>query len=355
MSGAATIPMASYCRGCEYDLTGLSAPGVCPECGREFKELAGDERIELDWRCLRCGYSLLGLQRQQKCSECGMPASISLDPVLFRFLPSDYRRRVKSGSLCVGLGVLGMVFLPMFLGLLIGVLFTALFGGDAPGIVAILVTASFIASFALYVFGWFRILGRPPVSMGLTGRQERIRAVARSSLTVFVVVMAVSIILSLTVVATNTNPTVADSVRGATQVIALLSFGVFFVFGLLALRPLFARARSVGKRPGVLAVVTLWIGVISILGFVLSGIAIAASAMYGGMSGAVVGLSLMAGISSLGSIVVFFCYLGTTEGLRSALRRVEREIAAAHRTRLPSATPETGETPGPDNPNNQPS
>ncbi len=354
MSGSITIPKGSYCRGCEYDLTGLSAPGVCPECGREFKELASDERIELDWRCLRCGYSLLGLPRNQKCSECGMPAGISLDPTLFRFLPTEYRKRVKSGSLCVGLGVLGMVFLPMFLGLLVGVLFAATTGATPSGSTRTLVLVCFVGAFALYVHGWFRILSRPPVAMGLTDRQERIRVVARSSLAVFVVIVALSLILGLSVVVANTNPVAVDSVLGAIQIVALLSFGVFFLFSVLALKPLFARARTVGKRPGALVVFTLWLGIASILGYVLGGMALAMSAMYGGTGGALAGLMLIAGLASLGSIVLFFCYLGTTEGLRNSLRRVEREIAAANRTKLRPDHGQTGETPGPHSPNNQP-
>jgi hypothetical protein len=353
-SGAHLIAPNSICRGCEYDLTGLSAPGLCPECGLEFTELAGDERIELDWSCLRCGYSLLGLQRKQKCSECGMSASISIDPTLFRFQPGEYRKRVRSGALFAGLGMLSIFVIPLLVVLVSLVWLANLPAGSV--FADLVMTMAGFAAIGLFSYGWFRILSAPPVTMALTGRQLRIASIARWSLIVWLAVTVVTAILDLTATASAAGSGFGAAALPLSQLISLLSFGMFFVCGLIALKPLFLRARSTGKRPGGVATVTLWVGVVALAGFVLSAMAIVAAAMstFGGglgIGGAAVGLGLVTILTTLCAFVTFFCYLGTTESLRSALKRVERDIAVAHRNALRPSQPRTGETPGGFNPN----
>jgi hypothetical protein len=347
----------SICRGCEYDLTGLSAPGICPECGREFSELASDERIELDWSCLRCGYSLLGLRRNQKCSECGMLAVNSLDPTHFRFQPSAYRRRVKSGALFAGLGILSMFVFPLVIMMFSLALFATAPTGSALPDLAMSVAS--IAATGLFCYGWFRILATPPVTMALTGRQLRMGSIARWALILWLAVTIVTTILGFSVASFAAGSGLGMAAMPLSQLISLLSFGTFFVLGLLYLRPLFLRAHSTGKAPGSIAMVTLVLGAVSLVGFVFSAIALVAAAFVapaGGTPAAgnvAIGFGVVAVLAGLCAIITFFCYLGTTESLRGALKRVERDIAVAHRSPLRTGQPGTGETPGGVNPNNK--
>lgn len=333
----------SACRSCGYDLAGLEAPGVCPECGHAFTERAGDDEITLAWPCLNCAYSLAGLRRNQKCSECGMPVAVSVDPALFRFQPEPYRRAVKRGALLVGLGVLTTAFLPIVIGAI------AAFNASA--------TAAIIASgfagllgLAIFAIGWFTILAPAPASLALSEKQQRVRIFARRALVVYLAVALVSFAIHAAVVAPSAN---APLTGQALRLVGVLALGVFVVAALLALRPLFARARSAKKRSGAIAIFTLWTSAIAVglYGAAAVGGLFVLSRRGGSPLGTVSGIVVvvMAVVAGVCAIIAFFSLLGTTEGLRMALRRVEREIAFAHRGARRPVT--TSETPGAERPN----
>jgi hypothetical protein len=145
------------------------------------------------------------------------------------------------------------------------------------------------------------------------------------------------------------------------RVLAFLAFGVFFAFGLLALRPIYKRSRTARKRPGVIATFTLWSG-LSVFALAILGMALVWGSMVlagpggGGAGGAAAGSGfLLSGLiimaAGLGAIVVFLCYIVTIDGVRSSINRVNREILLAHKRAVQPA--QTGETPVVASPKNE--
>ncbi len=87
------------CTGCGYDLTGLGAGSVCPECGTP-----GCESCRLGRACVACGYALGGLGERGVCPECGAPFSPEI-VVLYgvpRLGDSPVWRKVAWGLLGAG-------------------------------------------------------------------------------------------------------------------------------------------------------------------------------------------------------------------------------------------------------------
>lgn len=349
----AVSDLAPLCRSCAYDLTGLSAPGTCPECGDRFEELPGDEIVTLAWPCLNCGYPLAGFRRNQKCSECAMPVRISVDPMLMRFQPLEYRNRVRRGALYAGFGLVSVILVPAIVGIV------GIWSGSGPAtLVAFLL--GYVLMFVLFILGWWRVLSPPPSSLGLTTRQERRVRIARWALiaTIALSVVVIAIEQGASIVYGSSAMTdLAMILSEGAQVLAFLTFGVFFAFGLLALRPIYARSRTARRRPGTIATFTFWSGLsmfaLAILGMALVwGSMVLAGPGGGAMaSGSGIFLSgLIVMVAGLGGMVVFVCYIVSIDGVRSAIGRVNREILLAHK-RAPQPA-QTGATPAPDSPKN---
>lgn len=334
----------ALCAGCGYDLAGLDAPGVCPECARPFAELPGDERVTLAWPCLRCGYSLAGLQRSGRCSECGMPAHLSLSPALLRFQPIEYRGRLRSGALLACLGLVGTVFLPIALGLLLAAL-------GRPAALAMLVLV--LGAIALFAFGWLRLLAIPPATFRVTRSERAARTVALVTLIAAACVWALSTALTtMGLLAPWAGPGVAPGYSGVLSAVSMLAWATFWVSGLLWLRALLKRARSARRRPGAAVHVALWSGVgafVLYVGAVVAFILLAGVALGGsgpGPSGVltfILGAMMLFGF--LCAVVAFFSYLVALDSVRVAMARVQRDINFAHHT--PNATPPS---PFPNNP-----
>lgn len=345
---------APLCVHCAYDLTGLEAPGICPECGNRFEELPGDEVITHAWPCLNCGYPLAGFRRNQKCSECAMPVRISVDPTLMRFQPLEYRQRLRRGALLACLGLVLVILAPVLVGVVdIWV--------DSDPLTIIAMVACYGAMLALFAIGWWRILTPPPSSLGLTTRQERRVRIARWALIAMValsvVVIAIEQVAAI-VYGSSAMTDLAMILSEGGRVLAFLTFGVFFAFGLLALRPIYKRSRSARRRPGVIATFTLWTGMgvfaLAILGMALvwGSMALAGPGGVGAAAGSglfLSGLIIMA--AGLGAIVVFLCYIVSVDGVRSSINRVNREILIAHKRAVqPVQTSETPVDLSPKNP-----
>jgi hypothetical protein len=340
--------LAPLCRSCAYDLTGLEAPGTCPECGNRFEELPGDEIVTLAWPCLNCGYPLAGFRRNQKCSECAMPVRISVDPTLMRFQPLEYRNRLRRGALFAGLGLVSVILVPLLVGIV------GLWSGSGPATVVALLLG-YVLMFALFALGWWRVLSPPPSSLGLTTRQERRVRIARWSL-IATVALSVTVMVIEQVAAivygSSAMTDLAMILSEGGRVLAFLAFGVFFAFGLLALRPIYKRSRTARKRPGVIATFTLWSGLsvfaLLILGMVLVWVSMWLAGPGGGgpatgSGGGIVLSGLIVMAAGLGAIVVFLCYIVSIDGVRTAIGRVNREILLAQKRAVKPA--QTGETP----------
>ncbi len=353
-SRARTIAPHSICSGCEYDLTGLSAPGICPECGREFTELATDERIELDWSCLRCGYSLLGLRRNQKCSECGMPASDSLDPSLMRFQSIEYRKRLSRGSLFAGLGMVLPILLPVIGGIFMLIL-------PSNGVLGAIMLVGFLAMLTLFIAGWWMILSKPPSSLGLTAKEARRWPVARWALVVWIVSSVVLIGVSelfTSLYGSSALTSLALFFLIALWIVAAISSLAFYIFGLRVLRTIYLRVQNSRKRPGAIATFTLWTG-LGVAALYIGSIAImaasAAAFVTRGPAATTAGAGAMMfsmipmAFAGLGAVVVYICYIVSIDGIRSSISRVNREIFLAHKQARMMST--SGETPGGLDPN----
>jgi predicted RNA-binding Zn-ribbon protein involved in translation (DUF1610 family) len=70
------------CRGCGYNLRGLSWAGAnCPECGRKLNSMVHEIQpgdVIRNLQCTGCGYNLEGLALDGACSECGESVRDSL-------------------------------------------------------------------------------------------------------------------------------------------------------------------------------------------------------------------------------------------------------------------------------------
>jgi hypothetical protein len=218
--------------------------------------------------------------------------------------------------------------------------------------------------FALFALGWWRVLSPPPSSLGLTTRQERRVRIARWSL-IATVALSVTVMVIEQVAAivygSSAMTDLAMILSEGGRVLAFLAFGVFFAFGLLALRPIYKRSRTARKRPGVIATFTLWSG-LSVFALAILGMALVWGSMVlagpggGGAGGAAAGSGfLLSGLiimaAGLGAIVVFLCYIVTIDGVRSSINRVNREILLAHKRAVQPA--QTGETPVVASPKNE--
>lgn len=349
----AIVPL---CRACGYDLTGLEAPGICPECGQRFEELPGDEIVTLAWPCLNCGYPLAGFRRNQKCSECAMPVRISVDPSLMRFQTLEYRKRLRRGSLLTALGLASVILVPTIVG------FISL-ASTSFALVTSLMVLGYLGMFALFATGWWILLLPPPATLGLSDRQRRVYPLARFSLIAMVSLSILSIAVDRASAWFFGSAAMSELLLFLSLVVDVLAFlamVAFFAFGLLALRPIYRRSRTARKRPGLIATFTLWSGLGVAALFVGSVVAIQISTWLrtgvGAASSTIAsGGAVLAGLFILlfgaGAIVVFLCYIVSIDGVRSSINRVNREILVAHKRGVRPS--QTGETPAPASPKNE--
>lgn len=92
------------CPECDYDMTGTTVGGPCPECGIipaiSRSRSTDPERV----LCRNCGHDLEGLPWDADCPECGLRSA-----ALPRFTPARPRYRLRA--------VLGGVLLAIWVGL----------------------------------------------------------------------------------------------------------------------------------------------------------------------------------------------------------------------------------------------
>ncbi|MGP1310631.1 MAG: hypothetical protein ACTS27_10580 [Phycisphaerales bacterium] len=324
------------CAHCGYDLSGIPAPGTCPECAAHFDSVAPDLRIVEPWPCLQCGYPLVDHKRTDRCAECGFPASRSLDTTLMRFQPAAYRKRVLQGALTAALAMVSVILFPIIVSVILAIV-SATWGGTYATIV---IFATYGLALLAYTIGWHLVLTPPPATMRPSRTVRRARTVSRWAMYAGLVALVAWTALSAIGIGSFGVFGSGLLTRGflfvsvAASICLLLTFIVFFLASTRYAMFLLERSRSAKRRPGGIAVVNYVVGGIVAFGWLLVLIAEAidhfarstALAHYGAGIG-IVG-SLFGG---LGSIVFFFTMLLVLDRIRVAVGKVNYEAYLVRR------------------------
>ncbi|MEO1130980.1 MAG: hypothetical protein AAFX05_14905 [Planctomycetota bacterium] len=244
-----------------YDLEpGAEQPTESPSVGT----------VQPGVHCIQCGYDLSGLPADGVCPECGLPIERSLRSNMLIDASPEYVRKLARGLSLVLNGILlyVLMFIVLFIG--IGVLFAALAGGaggggggggaaagfGVTGLVTILVMVVSLAALVMVLGGWWLFSEHDPM---YTGRDDgsKSRTVVRQSLSVYIVLILAGFLLQSVSLFGVLLPGQLI-LQLAMSVLQLATLAVFFIASMLYVRWLAPRVpnQKAFKRAKTL----LWLG-----------------------------------------------------------------------------------------------
>jgi hypothetical protein len=245
-----------------YDLEpGAAQPTESPSVGT----------VQPGVHCIQCGYDLSGLPADGVCPECGLPIERSLRSNMLIDASPEYVRKLARGLSLVLNGILLylLLFIVLFLG--IGVLFGALAGAGGgggggggaaaaglgvTGLLTIVVMVASLAALAMVLGGWWLFSEPDPMYFGRDDGSKA-RTVVRQSLSAYVGLIVAGFLLQSISLFGVFLP--GQFILGiAVSVLQFVAFAVFFFASMLYVRWLAPRVpnQKVFKRSKTL----LWLG-----------------------------------------------------------------------------------------------
>jgi len=268
-------------------------------------------QLDTDTPCIECGYDLAGLSAAGVCPECAAPVTNTLRGGLLRFSDPQHLKRLQRGAALTLLGCFGAAVMGIASGMAEG-------AGAAAGVEIAMLAISLCAIGAM-LLGWWWLTSADPASI----QRDRLKA-SRMSVRISVLVMIVLGVIGIPFVvgaSLLSEPLLGDillvlasiALLGATFVQFLaMCFSIWHVRGLSARFP----DSKLRGRAGI----TLRLLALSII-LMLSGLLAA-------MVGVFVGLTVvMAGALAL--LVSIIMYLLTIERARSLLAKTLRQATAS--------------------------
>lgn len=140
--------------------------------------------VARDVPCRRCGYNLRGLNPAGRCPECAAPVIVALQPDILAFADPRWLDTLVRGQRLFGRGTWCYLFL--------SVVFTRLKPVLPPGIYTPLATIVLALLLLVILRGVWLILAPPPAEFTTGGRWTDPRYIARITLVVAGVVLAVN-------------------------------------------------------------------------------------------------------------------------------------------------------------------
>lgn len=218
--------------------------------------------------CTNCGYNLGGLPAANMCPECGAPIERSLRGDRLINMPAGYLASLHRGAFLV-LTAIFLHVLVMFLRIFSAMATAVLGSSPVQGGETVLSVAQLALSVVL-VFGWWMLSAPMPLLADLSGADKRRRWV-RALLVVNVVMIAAQASLYVLVSVWQASPLGLLSVAGGVTILGMLVSLAGYVVQMLYLAWLADRVPDMAlfKRAKLL----VWLGpVLSTLGLILLGL-----------------------------------------------------------------------------------
>lgn len=153
--------------------------------------------VDTDRGCVECAYNLRGLPAAGVCPECGTPVAMSLRGILLQYAGKDYLETVRSGLSFVLNGILLMIIVNV---VMFGFGVVARGGGTPSGTLIVLSSVAQLGVSVLILFGYWRYTQPDPGFIG-NDYPDTPRKVVRAAVAVQAVTSVLQVGVSLAEIA----------------------------------------------------------------------------------------------------------------------------------------------------------
>lgn len=137
-------------------------PPAAPIPANIQPELTGS--VDTDRGCVKCSYNLRGLPAAGVCPECGTPVAMSLRGILLQYAGKDYLETVRSGLSFVLNGILLMIIVNVLL--FVAGMISASGTGVTSSTLSVLSAVAQLGVSVLILFGYWRYTQPDPGFLG---------------------------------------------------------------------------------------------------------------------------------------------------------------------------------------------